>query len=155
MSIWDTLNHLTLQNNLSAYNVALSWEAGSTVNVSFASGFEEQIPAPEFGDDGLSAGKPGRQHVLLFDIHSNTFLCLPAQKLTNWLLLTLLTQSLMINNLTEYQDMTWPWNRKQGSGNNRQILCFDTNKPMICEGFNILWIVWLKQLLKQMGKNYL
>jgi hypothetical protein len=42
-----------------------------------------------------------------FDIHSNTFVCLPAApKLTNWLLLTLLTQSLMINNLTEYQDTT-------------------------------------------------
>ena len=65
-SIWDTLNHLTLQNNLSAYNVALTWDTGFTAYVSFASGFEEQIPAPEFGEDGLSAGKPGRQHVLLF-----------------------------------------------------------------------------------------
>ena len=80
-----------------------------------------------------------------FDIHSNTFVCLPTPKLTNWLLLTLLTQSLMINNLTEYQDMTWPWNRIPGSGNYGQILSFDTNKPMICEGFNILWIVWLKR----------
>ena len=44
-------------------------------------GFEEQVPAPEFGDDGLSAGKlPGKQqHVLIFDIHSNTFVCLPHQ----------------------------------------------------------------------------
>ena len=64
-------------------------------------GFEEQVPAPEFGDDGLSAGKfPGKQqHVLIFDIHSNTFILRlpPFQELTNWLLLTLLTQS-FINN---------------------------------------------------------
>merc|ERR1711971_1293695 len=28
-------------------------------NITSEHGFEEQIPAPEFGDDGLSAGKPG------------------------------------------------------------------------------------------------
>ena len=83
-----------------------------------------------------------------FDIHSNTFVCLPTPKLTNWLLLTLLTQSLMINNLTEYQDMTRPWNWKPGSGNYGQLLSFDTNQPMICEGFNILWIVWLKGIME-------
>merc|ERR1711879_290277 len=50
-------------------------------NITSEHGFEEQVPAPEFGDDGLSAGKlPGKQqHVLIFDIHSNTFVCLPHQ----------------------------------------------------------------------------